>query len=110
MPYDLMNILNLDPSEDLEESLRLAFMFKAEVDNAAHAYMEILRITIDGSSRSSEEVSRAMREAITASLLTGIRAYRSWIQSQGVDVQGVEENSGKDIPVDFFRDNARWPL
>lgn len=110
MPYDLMSLYNLDPNEDIEESLRLALMFKNEVDEATRAYMEILQIIIDGGPRTSEEITQAVREAINASLLTGIRAYRAWIESQGVNVQAVEENSGKDIPSDFFHNNAKWPL
>jgi len=110
MPYDLMNLYNLDPDEDLEESLRLALMFKSEVDDATHAYMEILQIIIDSGAQSSEEITQAVREAINASVLTGIRAYRGWIESQGINVQAVEENSGKDIPSDFFHNNAKWPL
>lgn len=110
MPYDLMNLYNLDPNEDLEESLRLALMFKTEVDEATLAYMEILHIVIDSGARSSDEITQAVREAINASLITGIRAYRGWIQSQGIDVQAVEESSGRDIPSDFFHNGAKWPL
>lgn len=108
MTYDLLNFYNLDPDEDIQGSLRLALMFKEEVDEATRAYMEMLQISIDGSDHSQEEVTRMIQEAINAALLTGIRAYRSWIEAQGIDVQVVEENSGKDIPIDFFHKEARW--
>ncbi len=110
MPYDLMNFLNLDPDEDIQESLRLAWMFKEEVDEATRAYMEVLQITINSGAGGPEDVNNAVRQAINAALLTGIRAYRSWLKTQGIDVQAVEENSGKDIPHDYFHNNARWPL
>ena len=73
-------------------------MFKEEVDEATRAYMEMLEITIDNSGQCQEEVTQIVQEAINAALMTGIRAYRGWINSQGIDVQAVEENSGKDIP------------
>lgn len=110
MPNELLNLYNLDPNEDLEESLRLALMFKEEVDEATRAYMEILAISIDNGAHSQEDVTQMVQEAINAALLTGIRAYRGWIQSQGINVQAVEENSGKDIPLDFFHKNAKWPM
>lgn len=110
MPHELMNFLNLDPDEDIAGSLRLALMFKEEVDEATQAYMEMLHITIDQTSQTPEEVNQVVREAINAALLTGIRAYRSWIQSEGVDVDAVEEISGKDIPKSFFQKKAVWPL
>jgi hypothetical protein len=108
MPHDLLNFYNLDPDEDIQSSLRLALMFKDEVDEATRAYMEMLQISIDSSSHSQEEVTRMVQEAINAALLTGIRAYRFWIQTQGVDVQEVEESSGKDIPIDYFHKEANW--
>jgi hypothetical protein len=108
MPHDLLNFYNLDPDEDIHGSLRLALMFKEEVDEATRAYMEMLQLSIDNSDRSQEEVTQMIQEAITAALLTGIRAYRSWIEAQGINVQAVEENSGKDIPIDFFHKDARW--
>ncbi len=108
MTYDLLNIFNLDSDEDIQGSLRLALMFKEEVDEATRGYMEMLRISIDGSDHSQEEVTHMIQEAINAALLTGIRAYRSWIEAQGINVQAVEENSGKDIPIDFFHKEARW--
>ncbi len=108
MPYDLLNIINLDPDEDIQDSLRLALMFKEEVDEATRAYMEVLQLSIDHSSHSQEEVTRMVEEAINAALLTGIRAYRSWIQSQGINVNTVEKESGKDIPLDFFHKEVHW--
>ncbi len=110
MAHELLSFLNLDPDEDIQESLRLALMFKEEVDEATRAYMEMLQITIDNSGHTREEITRMVQEAINAALLTGIRAYRGWIESQGIDVQAVEMNSGKDIPRDFFHKDARWPL
>lgn len=110
MPHDLLRLFNLNPDEDIQENLRLALMFKDEVDEATRAYMEILQLTIDSSGHSPEEVSQMIREAINAALLTGIRAYRSWVQTQGINVQAVEENSGKDIPRDYFHEKVRWPL
>ncbi len=85
-------------------------MFKQEVDEATRAYMEMLQITIDSSGHTREEITEMIQEAINAALLTGIRAYRTWIGSQGIDVQAVEKNSGKDIPPDYFHNSARWPL
>ena len=108
MPHDLLNFINLDPDDDIQNSLRLALMFKDEVDEATRAYMEMLQMTIDQGNQSQEEVTEVVKEAINAALLTGIRAYRSWIQAQGVNVDAVEENSGKDIPHDFFHKEARW--
>jgi len=108
MPHDLLNFFNLDPDEDIQGSLRLALMFKEEVDEATRAYMEMLQLSIDHSDHSQEEVTHMVQEAINAALLTGIRAYRSWIQAQGINVQAVEENSGKDIPLDFFHKETRW--
>jgi 2-hydroxy-3-keto-5-methylthiopentenyl-1-phosphate phosphatase len=110
MAHHLLSFLNLDPDEDIQESLRLALMFKEEVDEATQAYMEMLQITIDNSGHTHEEITEMIQEAINAALLTGIRAYRGWIESQGIDVQAVEVNSGKDIPLDFFHTSARWPL
>ena len=110
MLNDLMNFYNLDPDEDIHQSLRLALMFKEEVDEATRAYMEMLLLSIDSNTHTAEEVNNVVQDAINAALLTGIRAYRSWLVRQGVDVQGIEENSGKDIPLDFFHNNARWPL
>ncbi len=108
MPHDLLNFINLDPDDDIQSSLRLALMFKEEVDEATRAYMEMLQLTIENSDQTREEVTQVMQEAIKAALLTGIRAYRSWIQTQGINVEAVEENSGKDIPHDFFHKEARW--
>jgi hypothetical protein len=110
MAHDLLNLYNLDPDEDLQESLRLALMFKEEVDEATRAYMEMLLLTIDETSQTPEVVNQVVKEAINAALLTGIRAYRSWILSEGVNVKAVEENSGKDIPMNFFHKKAVWPL
>ena len=110
MTYELLNFINLDPDEDIEMSLRLALMFKEEVDEATRAYMEMLHLTIDHTDQTPDEINQAVREAINAALLTGIRAYRSWILSQGVNVMAVEEDSGKDIPLDFFHQKAVWPL
>lgn len=110
MPYDLLNFYNLDPDEDNLDNLRLALMFKDEVDEATRAYMEMLQITIDTSGHTPEEITQMIKEAINAALLSGIRAYRCWIESQGIDVQAVEKNSGKDIPPDYFHNTAHWPL
>ncbi len=110
MAHELLNFINLDPDEDIQGSLRLALMFKEEVDEATRAYMEMLQITIDGGSHTQEEITQVVQEAINAALLTGIRAYRSWIEAQGINVQAVESNSGKDIPLDFFHKEARWIL
>ena len=110
MPHDLINLINLDADDNLDESLRLALMFKAEVDEATRAYMEILHLAIENTPGTQEDVTQAVKEAINAALLTGIRAYRAWIESAGIDVETVEKNSGKDIPTDFFHSSARWPL
>jgi hypothetical protein len=110
MAHELLNFYNLDPDEDIQESLRLALMFKDEVDEATKAYMEMLQMTIDTSGHTPEEITQMVKEAINAALLTGIRAYRSWIFTQGINVQAVEENSGRDIPRDYFHNNAHWPL
>ena len=110
MAHDLLNFFNLDADENIEESLRLALMFKKEVDEATNAYLEMLELSIDPESTDPEEMARAIREAINAALVTGIRAYRSWIHSQGVDVWSVEAASGKDIPPVAFHPNARWPM
>lgn len=110
MAHDLMNFYNLDPDENLDESLRLALMFKDELQEAVHAYMEMLHMSIDTSRPSPEEVNEIVQEAINAALVTGMRAYRSWILSQGINVYEVEASSGKDIPPHFFHPNARWPL
>jgi hypothetical protein len=110
MTHELLNLYNLDPDEDLQANLRLALMFKEEVDEATRAYMEMLQITVNGSSHSQEEITQMVQEAINAALLTGIRAYRGWIEDQGINVQAVEENSGKDIPIDYFHKTAQWPL
>ena len=110
MSYELLNLINLDPDESLDESLRLALMFKEEVDEALEAYMEMLQISIDTNHPSPEEVTDMVKEAINAALVTGIRAYRVWIQSQGVDVESIEAATGKDIPLHFFQPKAKWPL
>ncbi len=110
MTHDLLHFYNLDPDDENQDNLRLALMFKDEVDEATRAYMEILQITIDTSGHTSDEIKQMIREAINAALLTGIRAYRSWIETQGIDVQAVEKNSGKDIPPDYFHHSAQWPL
>jgi hypothetical protein len=110
MSHELLNLINLDADDNIDESLRLALMFQKEVDEATRAYMEILHMTIEQSARSQDDISQVVKEAINAALLTGIRAYRSWIESEGVDVQAVEKHSGKDIPADFFHSTARWPL
>ena len=108
MPYELLSLINLDPDEDIQSSLRLALMFKEEVDEATRAYMEMLQITMESSDHSQEEITQMVQETINAAIITGIRAYRSWIQKQGINVQAVEENSGKDIPPDFFHKEAHW--
>jgi len=111
MTNDLLNFYNLDPDEDIQQSLRLALMFKDEVDEATRAYMEMMMLSIETTDQTPEKINQVVREAINAALLTGIRAYRTWILSQGVDVQAVEERSGKDIPLDFFHPAAaRWVM
>lgn len=110
MAHELMQFLNLDPEEDIQETLRLALMFKEEVDEATRAYMEMLHISVDSTDHSPKEVNEVVQEAINAALITGIRAYRGWIESQGVDVEAVEAASGKDIPPDLFRQTNRYPL
>ena len=112
MSHDLLQFINMDPDEDgnIQESVRMALMFKDEVDEATRGYMEMLQITIDSSGHSREEINSMLQETISAALLTGIRAYRGWIATQGVDVGMVEANSGKDIPPNFFHKEARWPL
>jgi len=111
MTNDLLNFYNLDPDEDIQQSLRLALMFKDEVDEATRAYMEMMMLSIETTDQTPEKINQVVREAINAALLTGIRAYRAWILSQGVDVQAVEERSGKDIPLDFFHPAAsRWVM
>ena len=110
MPYELLNFYNLDPDEDIQESLRIALMFKEEVDEATRAYMDMLQMTIDAGNQSPEEITRIVQEAINAALVTGLRAYRGWIARQGVDVQAVEATSGKDIPPNIFHKEAKWSL
>jgi hypothetical protein len=110
MASELLNIYNLNTDKDLQESLRLALMFKEEIDQASYAYLEMLQMSIDPSIQSPDEISQIMREAINSALLTGIRTYRLWMQSQGIEVKNVEEMSGKDIPLDFFHNNTRYPL
>ncbi len=110
MANELLNFFNLDPDETLEESLRLALTFKDEMDEATSAYMEMLELSIDPVRQSPEEMTQLVQEAINAALITGLRAYRSWIQSEGVNVHSVESSSGKDIPLVNFHPNAKWPL
>lgn len=110
MAHELIDLMNLDPDEDPQENLRLALMFKEEVDEAVRGYMELLHMTIESSGRTPEEFTQMVREAIHAAMLTGIRAYREWIRTEGINVQAVEEYSGKDIPRDFFHDRVQWPL
>ena len=108
MAHDLLHFYNLDPDEDIEESLRLALMFKEEVDEATRAYMDMLHLAIDTSDHSPDEINNLVQEAINAALVTGIRAYRSFVNTQGINVNAVEENSGKYIPLDFFHKNTHW--
>lgn len=110
MVHELLNFYNLDPDEDIQESLRLALMFKEEVDEAMNAYLEIMQLSIDNTDQSPEEIAHVIQETINAALVSGIRTYRSWIQAQGVEVGEVEAKSGKDIPPHFFHPNAKWPL
>lgn len=110
MNNDLLNLINLDPDEDAKERLRLALMFKTEVDEATRYYTEMLQLSIEHLAHNQEEANGLVEQTINAALLTGIRAYRSWIESQGINVEVVEQNSGKDIPPDFFHANAKWPL
>ncbi len=107
---ELLNLFNLDADGDLEESLHLVLMFKDEVDEATTAYMEMLQMSIDPSHQTAREMQGLIKEAINAALVTGLRAYRSWIVSEGVDVYAIEAASGKDIPPVTFNRNARWPL
>jgi hypothetical protein len=108
--HELLNFYNLDPDENLDESLRIAVMFKAEVDEATDAYMEFLQLSIDTDHHGPDEITRIVEETINAALVTGLRAYRTWMISQGIDVVAVEAASGKDIPPHMFHPNARWPL
>ena len=110
MARELINLMNLNTDEDIQENLRLALMFKDEVDEATRAYMEILQMAIKDGGHTPEEVTQAIREALRAALLTGIRAYRGWIETEGINVKAIEENSGRDIPRDYFHDRVRWPL
>ena len=107
---ELLNFFNLDSEETLEESLRLAIMFKNEVDEATSGYMEMLHLSIDPMNQSPQEMSKLVQEAINAALVTGMRAYRSWIQSAGVNVRAIEATSGKDIPPVNTHPNVRWPI
>lgn len=108
--HELLNLYNLDPDENLDESLRMALMFQPEVDEATRAYIEMLQISIDSQQHGPDEISEIVEQAIHAALITGLRAYRSWIQSQGVNVDEVEASSGKDIPPHIFQRQAHWPL
>lgn len=108
MSNELLHFYNLDPEEDIQGSLRLALMFKDEVDEATRAYIEMLQISIEHSDHSAENINALVQQAINAALVTGINAYRVWISTQGIDVQAVEENSGKDIPRDFFHNATHW--
>ncbi len=110
MASELLDLLNLSTDKDLQESLRLALMFKEEIDEASRVYLEMLQISIDTTTQNQDEISQIMRDAINSALLTGIRTYRIWLQSQGIEVENVEEKSGKDIPIDFFRTRNRYPL
>lgn len=107
---DLMNFFNLDPDETLEESLRLALMFQEEMKEATEAYMEMLELSIDPANQTPEQMTNMVKEAINAALITGLRAYRSWIESSGVDVRAVEISNGKDIPPINFHPGAKWPM
>ena len=107
---ELMNFFNLDSDDTLEESLRLALMFQQEMYEATNAYMEMLEMSIDPTQHSPEQMTKMVEEAISAALITGLRAYRSWIESEGVDVRSVEMSSGKDIPPINFHPQAKWPL
>ena len=110
MVNNILHFYNLDPDEDIQESLRLALMFKEELDEAVGAYMEMLQLSIENSDQTPEEITNLVQEAINAALVSGIRAYRSFMREQGVKVHEVETYSGKDIPSDFFHPGARWPL
>ncbi len=110
MANELQNFYNLNTDKDIQESLRLALMFKEEVDEATLAYLEMLHLSIDTSTQSPEEIAKILREAINSAVVTGIRTYRIWLQSQGIEVKTLEEQSGKDIPLDFFHQSARYPL
>jgi hypothetical protein len=110
MASELLDFYNLSTDKDLQESLRLALMFKEEIDEATRAYLEMLQISIDPTVQNADEISQIMRDAINSALLTGIRTYRLWMQSQGIEVKNVEEKSGKDIPLDFFRSSTRYTL
>ncbi len=105
---ELLNFFNLDTDETLEESLRLAIMFKSEMDEASQGYLEMLRLTIDPQSQSPAEIEKLVQEAINAALVTGMRAYRSWIQSAGVNVRAIEASTGKDIPPVNIKPNSHW--
>lgn len=108
--HELLNFFNLDPDDNLDESLRMALMFKDEVDEATNAYMEMLTLSIDTQVHKPHEITEMVEQAINAALITGLRAYRTWIKSQGVDVGSIEASSGKDIPPHVFQPKAQWPL
>lgn len=108
--HELLNFYNLDPDDNLDESLRMALMFQPEVDEATRAYIEMLQLSIDSQQHRPDEISDIVEQAIHAALITGLRAYRSWIQAQGIDVEAVEASSGKDIPPHIHQRQARWPL
>jgi hypothetical protein len=110
MPSELVNIYNLNSDTDMQESLRLALMFKEEIDQATVAYIEMLQMSINPSAQATDEIVQILHEVINSALLTGIRTYRGWMQEQGIEVKEVEEKSGKDIPIDFFHNRARYPL
>lgn len=110
MIHSIFNLFDIANDDDLQNNLRLALMFKPEVDEATQAYMEMLQISIDPHTQTAEEISQITQQAINAALITGIRAYRGFLQAQGVDVAQIESNSDRDIPQNFFHTSARWPL
>jgi hypothetical protein len=110
MSSEIMNIYNLTNDNDAQESLRLALMFKEEIDQATYAFIEMLQMSINPSVQGPDEIALILREAINSALVTGIQTYRVWLQAQGIEVKSVEEKSGKDIPLDFFHNRGRYPL
>ncbi len=61
MSHELLNFFNLDSDEDIQGSLRLALMFKEEVDEATRGYMEMLQLSIDSSVHSQEEITHMIQ-------------------------------------------------
>lgn len=110
MPGEYLSIYDFGSDRDIQESLRLALMFREEIDGASQAFLEMLLLSVEPTQSSTDELKKLFQEAINSALLTGIRTYRNWLQSEGIDVKAVEMQTGKDIPPDFFQGNTRYPL